>query len=625
MKISLGKIILVNRAPFDKIELEFDENELAILSAVNGSGKTTILSHIVDAFYEMARPHFANEFEDKPNKYYRVSSPLYNLDTTRPSFVYLRFNTPDGYIDYVDIRNKCTVQEYNDAIKIDNKIPFTELQSKLEQSNGIKKVSANFNKQKAEDIFHNNILTYFPSYRYEQPGYLNEPYKIDIEFAKLSGFSGYLNNPLEVVADLPKLANWILDIVLDMRSGQIAQESIIFSNLNNIVSKTLISKNNRNLRFGIGPRGFGSTRIQIVDSQTNNSVYPTIFNLSSGESSMLCLFGELLRQADNNRNNIQLNQISGIVLIDEVDKHLHIKLQKEVLPSLFRLFPNVQFIMSSHSPFLSMGLAENQKARTKIIDLDNLGISKDPTTNELYTEVYNMMVGENNRFKEMFLSLEQTVKNGTTPLIITEGKTDTQHIRKAKEILNIEDCEVDFYEIVGDWGDSKLKLLLEQLSKVEQNRKIIGIFDRDVSSIVQDIEKGNQLFKNYSNNVFAFCIPIPSGREEYSNISIEFYYTDSEIKKVKDGKSLYFDNEVDYLYNKSTNKHVISKLDNEREEEESKKKIFDETKMCEIADWIHSKANFARLIETDSEFIAGFNFNQFNLIFERIKLILNEN
>jgi predicted ATP-binding protein involved in virulence len=625
MKIRLEKIILINRAPFDKIELELEENEIAVLSAVNGSGKTTILSHIVDAFYEMARPHFANEFEDKSNKYYRVSSPLYNLDVNRPSFVYLRFITSDGNIDYVDIRNKCTEQEYNEAIRIDSKIPFSDLQRMLEQLNGIKQVSKIFNKQKAESVFYNNILTYFPSYRYEQPGYLNEPYKIDIEFSKLSGFSGYLNNPLEVISDLPKLANWILDVVLDMRSGQLNQETVIFSNLNNIISKTLISKNIRNLRFGIGPRGFGSTRIQIMDAQTNTAIYPTIFNLSSGESSILCLFGELLRQADKNRNNIQLNQIEGIVLIDEVDKHLHIKLQKEVLPILFGLFPNIQFIISSHSPFLSMGLAENVKKRTKIVDLDNLGISKDPTTNELYTEVYNMMIGENERFKQMFQTLEQIVKNGTTPLIITEGKTDYHHIRKAKEVLNVQDCDLDYYEIVGDWGDSKLKLLLEQLSKVKQTRKVIGIFDRDVSDIVRDIEKNNQLFKDYTNNVYAFCIPVPNGREVYSNVSIEFYYSDNEIKKVKDGKRLYFDNEVDYLYNKSLNKHVISKLDTPRTEAEASKKIFDETKMCELADWIHSKANFARLVETDSVFVENFDFNNFNLIFERIKLIVAGN
>jgi predicted ATP-binding protein involved in virulence len=375
MKTYLEKIIFINRAPFDKLELNFSENEMAILTAINGSGKTTLLSHIVDAWHEMARPHFPNEFEEKENKFYRVSSPIYNLIQNQPSFVYIRFKTTDGNVDYVDVRNKCTEEQYNEAIKIEGKIPFNEIKPALAEANNVKRTSTNFNKQIAENIFFNNIITYFPSYRFETPGYLNEPYKINLDFKKLSGYSGYLKNPLEVVTGLPQLANWIMDIVLDMRMNQTMPDLIVFKQLNNLITQTLISKKLGALRFGVGSRGMGSTRIQIVNSQGNQQVYPTIFNLSSGESSMLCLFGELLRQADNYRNNIQLNEITGIVLIDEVDKHLHIKLQKEALPKLFKLFPNVQFVLSSHSPFLSMGLAEEVKERTKIIDLDNLGIS----------------------------------------------------------------------------------------------------------------------------------------------------------------------------------------------------------------------------------------------------------
>ena len=84
MKIYLEKSIFINRAPFEKIDLDFNENEVAVLSAVNGKGKTTILSHIVDAFYEMAKPHFANEFEGKENKFYRVSSGINNLNQSLP-------------------------------------------------------------------------------------------------------------------------------------------------------------------------------------------------------------------------------------------------------------------------------------------------------------------------------------------------------------------------------------------------------------------------------------------------------------------------------------------------------------------------------------------------------------
>lgn len=447
MKTYLEKIIFINRAPFDKLELNFSENEISVLTAINGSGKTTVLSHIVDAWYEMAKPHFPNEFEEKENKFYRVSSAIYNLIQNQPSFVYIRFKTTDGNIDYIDVRNKCTEVQYNEAINIEGKIPFNEIKPALDTANNVKHTSSNFNKQIADKIFFNNLVTYFPSYRFETPGYLNEPYKINLDFKKLSGFSGYLKNPIEVVTGLPQLANWIMDIVLDMRMNHSLPDMIVFNSLNNLITQTLISKNKGAIRFGIGPRGMGSTRIQIVSNESSQQIYPTIFNLSSGESAMLCLFGELLRQADNYRNNIQLNAITGIVLIDEVDKHLHIKLQKEVLPKLFKLFPNVQFILSSHSPFLSMGLAEEVKERTKIVDLDNLGVSTDPTTNELYTEVYNMMIGENDRFKEKFETLNEYIQTNTTPLIITEGKTDVQHLKKAYEKLNIQDCEIEFYHI----------------------------------------------------------------------------------------------------------------------------------------------------------------------------------
>lgn len=623
MKIHLLKAIFINRAPFDKLELDFYENEISVLSAVNGKGKTTIISHIVDAFHEIARPHFQNEYEGKENKFYRVSSDINNLDRSKSSFVYLRFKfkLDKETFDYLDIRNNCTEEEYNKAISIDDKIPFNQIKSNLQTENYIKKVSSNINKEKVEKIFRNNLITYFPAYRYEQPGYLNDPYKIKLNFKKESGFSGYLPNPIEVLSGLPQLANWIMDIVLDMQYSD-SNIRVLKNNLDKIVTQSLLSKKYGELRFGVGPRGFGSTRIQIVKQQGGESIYPTIFNLSSGEASLLCIFGELLRQADTIKNNIPLDKITGIVLIDEVDKHLHIKLQKEVLPKLLALFPNVQFIVSSHSPFLSMGLAEELKDRSKVIDLDNLGISTDPTTNDLYKEVYDMMVGENDRFKERYELLEAKIKEGSNPLIVTEGKTDIQHIKKAKEKLNITDLDVDFHEISEDRGDSKLKLLLEQLSEVPQSRKIIGIFDRDVKKIIDDIEKNGQSFKDYGNDVFAFCIPIPKERETYKNISIEFYYTDSELKTEYKGKRLYFDNEVVFHQSASNNRdRKLTKLDNPKTEEESTKKIFDEN--IGNLNWIHSKARFAELVEKNDNFISDFNFDNFNLIFDKIKKIIN--
>ena len=300
-------------------------------------------------------------------------------------------------------------------------VEFSFFKDNLENDGYIKTISNNYSKEIANQVFNNNLITYFPSYRYELPGYLNDPYKVDIQYNNNSKFSGSLINPIEVVSNLSDITNWIMDLILDNQYLNVDKESLqqnlhlingdyiqkdqlpdiihrfirycidakseLRKNLNKILTSTFSSKVQGNLRFGIGKRGYGSTRLQIVSEDNGVALSESLSNISSGEASILCIFLEMLRQADNIKNDIILSEIKGIVLIDEVDKHLHIKLQKEVLPSLFNLFPNVQFIVSSHSPFLNMGLAETVPERSRIVDLDNMGISKDPTKNDLYLEV----------------------------------------------------------------------------------------------------------------------------------------------------------------------------------------------------------------------------------------------
>jgi YHS domain-containing protein len=180
---------------------------------------------------------------------------------------------------------------------------------------------------------------------------------------------------------------------------------------------------------------------------------------------------------------------------------------------------------------------------------------------------------------------------------------------------------INIIEESTGWGDSKLKPLLEQLSKVPRDRKIIGIFDRDVKEIITFIEKDGTTYKNHSNNIYSFCIPIPPFREEYQNISIEFYYPDENLKKEYNGKRLYFTNEVAFRQFPSNKKvKVIEKLTEFRQEDEYIKKVFDED--IGECNWIHSKTKFAELVESDYDFISDFDFSNFNLIFDRIKEII---
>ena len=73
--------------------------------------------------------------------------------------------------------------------------------------------------------------------------------------------------------------------------------------------------------------------------------------LSDGEKCTLALMGDLARRialANPNRENPL--EGSGIVLIDEIELHMHPSWQRTILNVLRKVFPNIQFIITTHSP-----------------------------------------------------------------------------------------------------------------------------------------------------------------------------------------------------------------------------------------------------------------------------------
>ncbi|MEH1888392.1 MAG: AAA family ATPase [Nostoc sp.] len=76
-----------------------------------------------------------------------------------------------------------------------------------------------------------------------------------------------------------------------------------------------------------------------------------INQLSDGEKCLLAMVGDLARRlAIANPSLPDPLQGSGVVLIDEIELHLHPKWQREIIPALTRTFPNCQFIVTTHSP-----------------------------------------------------------------------------------------------------------------------------------------------------------------------------------------------------------------------------------------------------------------------------------
>lgn len=647
----LETAIFFNRAPLENLRVDFIKNGINLLTAINGKGKTTILSHIADAFHELARDAFPNSFEGKENKYYRVSSSRQSLHPQKESFVYLRFNDGSKNYDYVDYRKgtQDTEDYYSRIIPFADKIKLHEINEQLTQTQCVKFWSNHANSQKVKELFTENILTYFPSYRFERPAYLNTPYKIQDRFNDKTRFADQLPNPIENISSLTDLTNWILDLVLDLEinkrirnipqesgnslSINIAPEQTTWDNINSILNNILAPKDgNYHLRFGISRRNAGGQRIAIVRSLENNTAEmacPHISYLSSGELSLLCLFGEILKQGDNLKTNALPSEIRGIVLIDEIEEKLHIRMQKEVLPKLLAFFPNIQFIASSHSPFLGIGLAENADVKSQILDLENDGIAVPPASNMLYNEVYQMMLGENRNYANLYFKLRDEITKSQIPLIVTEGKTDVKHIRHAMKMLSKE-MDLEFYDVENtNWSDSNLWTMLTNLSKVRQQRKIIGIFDRDTSSNEWNslLEKRFEQLGIENSNVFAFCIPLVNEQIYGNQISIEHYYSrENLLKKDNHGRRLFLGEEF-YNSGNSTDSQYQTKISNIQNKIKVNgiidEKVFLKEDLKQESSVALSKNDFANLVESDGSYSADFDFSKFEQIFEIIQEIID--
>lgn len=99
------------------------------------------------------------------------------------------------------------------------------------------------------------------------------------------------------------------------------------------------------------------------DAPRDKSKALTIEQLSDGYRTMLALVMDLARRMAVANADKQwpagesVLHSPGIVLIDEVELHLHPSWQQKVLPSLMQIFPNVQFIVTTHSPQVITSIA----------------------------------------------------------------------------------------------------------------------------------------------------------------------------------------------------------------------------------------------------------------------------
>jgi predicted ATP-binding protein involved in virulence len=140
---------------------------------------------------------------------------------------------------------------------------------------------------------------------------------------------------------------------------------------------------------------------------------PFNFNtMADGYSALIDVVSDIILRMEKHKNKSY--DVQGLVLIDELETHLHIDLQKKVFPFLTRFFPRIQFIVTTHSPFIlsSIDNAIIYDLENKLLVDDLSGYSYDGIIeayfrNDLYSdsakkdlETYERLVNQEKRTEE---------------------------------------------------------------------------------------------------------------------------------------------------------------------------------------------------------------------------------
>lgn len=548
----IKKLLIENYGAIESIDYAFPFNvdgtpKPVILVGKNGVGKTLLLSNILNALIEFKRGYYRELKEVSDDNYYRVGSKSYIRAGSNHSYEHYIFENNAEYtnlmtVNYDQLKENFSYEKYININLTDEKLVNDGFFSKCNKPN--------------VNVFDNNVFLYFPVERYYIPTWENKSNKQLMFITREQSFVGQSCENMIKYNIFSDIEQWILDVLIDQYLYE--SNTRIIENNNQLYPKTFYKGKNTNIvneinralslifinskyisvRIGVSQKRNLYRTISIIGKLKDGSeegFIPLFSNMSSGEMMIFGIVASILKEYDRVSDNTytSFENISGIVLIDEIDSHLHSDLLKDVLPNLIKLFPKIQFIMSSHSPFFLLGMQEKFGDKCQFLNFPS-GVIFDSI--EYFDEISRCYSIIDESYDSVLKSLEETrvkLSRISKPLIITEGKTDWKHLKNAllrfKEQGKFIDVELEFLETETSMGDDKLEKLLNNLSIMPNAKLIIGIFDNDSST-----GKKYEAVEDKGNNVFAVSIKDVQGYD--CGISIELLYAEKDLKKYDENK-----------------------------------------------------------------------------------------
>ncbi|EAI3388773.1 hypothetical protein E4I81_05040 [Campylobacter jejuni] len=517
----LEKIIIKNISAIEYLEITASFTEEGnpkpiVIVGENGSGKTTLLSNIIDSFYEIGNKLFYNIgiLENTSREFYKISgNPNLSLNKDK-GFTIIKYKSkniekPIEYIDYIN----CNTDDIKEYCSFDLKTKSGKQTTEL-YGNSIERLRQEWNTQ---------AHYYQPANRYEEPFWKNPNFNVD--FKETIKYIDKYDKELEVITSLEKNYSYIMDIILDIlldknnnnnNNKDNNKDNLLWIIINKILQEV---KQDKTLTFGISSRNFGR---KIAIKKNQQLFLGSINQLSLGELTLLNLFVNIVRHTD--LSNETIDKLEGIVVIDEIDVHLHSDLQSKVLPSLIKLFPKIQFIVTTHSPLFVLGMQRE-------FGNDGFDLLEMPNGEKISAErfrEFQKAYDEFTKTKTFEEDIKENITKSKLPLVFVEGDYDIRYIKhicklfQREEILN----NIALFDVGG----------YENLNKIWSSKEVIKYFDNKILLLYDcDTKVANQ----DSNNIFRRIIPLQINA--LFDRGIENLFSKETIDKIRNVKCEYID------------------------------------------------------------------------------------
>lgn len=373
----LEKLKLHNFRCYEKLEIDFNR-QLTVLVGKNGSGKTTVLEAIAIALgtwfvgFNIVNAKGINKRTDPLRKAYQIGA----TDDVQTQFP-------------VEIEAWGKIEESKDQIlhwKRDLYTPTGTMTTK--DAKEIVEYAAEYQKAISEG----RTDIYLPMVAYYGTGRLwdyHRQKRTDV-FKVSSRTNGYIDC-LDGTANVKLMMDWfqIMTINKYQRQEENLESNPELDTVYLAMEKCLTNLSGYSdvkIRYNMGTQ-----ELDVYYSEQDKQRMRIPLNqLSDGYKGMISLVADIAyRMATLNPQlgTEVLSKGDGVVLIDEVDLHLHPAWQQKVIDNLMNIFPKVQFIVSTHAPAIISSVKTD-----KLRILSNKEVCM--TANQVYGKDVNSVMKE---------------------------------------------------------------------------------------------------------------------------------------------------------------------------------------------------------------------------------------